>query len=241
MTTKGGTDNYGVIYSFDVTSNTYTDIHNFDSLHGSLPYGGLVQADNGKLYGMTTFGGTNNMGTLFSYDISNNTFVDLVDFNGTNGALPQRSLYKGYNGKLFGTTRNGGTYDYGVLFNYDINTNMMNTILNLDSAIYGGHPDGDFVESNPYFYSGISYFNAIQSISIYPNPNNGNFTLSYHLSSPNNELKITDVLGRTVYTYNIAQQEGTQTIDVSTLSNGVYFYKISNEKETTSGKFVILR
>ena len=76
------------------------------------------------------------------------------------------------------------------------------------------------------------------NFSIYPNPNNGIFTLFYHLSSSNNELQIIDVLGRTVYTYIIQQTEGTETIDVSTLSNGVYFYQVTNNKETLRGKFV---
>jgi hypothetical protein len=79
----------------------------------------------------------------------------------------------------------------------------------------------------------------INQLNVYPNPNNGTFTLYYNLSSPNAELKINDVLGRTVYKQNIIGKEGKQTIDASILSNGIYFYQIRNDKETFQGKFVV--
>ncbi len=46
----------------------FTKKIDFDGLNnGSNPYGSLIEADNGKLYGMTKFGGTGN-GVLFEYD-----------------------------------------------------------------------------------------------------------------------------------------------------------------------------
>lgn len=77
------------------------------------------------------------------------------------------------------------------------------------------------------------------TISLYPNPNNGTFTLSYsQIQTPNSQFRIEDVLGRTVYTHYIYSIEGKETIDVSGLSNGVYFYQLINNKETMRGKFV---
>jgi hypothetical protein len=64
------------------------------------------------------------------------------------------------------------------------------------------------------------------SALIYPNPNDGSFTISYHLSSLGNELLIKDIFGRTVYSSIITSQEGTQSINVSSLSNGIYYWEI---------------
>jgi hypothetical protein len=69
------------------------------------------------------------------------------------------------------------------------------------------------------------------AISLYPNPNNGAFTFSYHLNQsgiPNSELLITDVTGRTLYSYSINNLEGQETLTLP-LSNGIYFWQLLNE------------
>jgi len=77
------------------------------------------------------------------------------------------------------------------------------------------------------------------NLSIYPNPTSGTFTLSYNSQLPilNSQLKIYDVLGQQVYTQAITNPNKT-TINVSQLSNGVYFYQLINNTETYRGKFV---
>ena len=52
------------------------------------PAGGLVQAANGKYYGVTSHGGTGVWGTIFSYDASANTQANLYNFNRANGSSP---------------------------------------------------------------------------------------------------------------------------------------------------------
>lgn len=44
------------------------------------------------------------------------TFTTLVNFDGSNGALPQGSLVQGTDGNLYGTTVHGGTPGYGTIF-----------------------------------------------------------------------------------------------------------------------------
>ena len=67
---NGGAQFDGVIFAFDPATTSYTLLHNFDDIiYGKSPYGKLLQASNGKLYGMTREGGTNGDGVLFEYDI----------------------------------------------------------------------------------------------------------------------------------------------------------------------------
>jgi len=77
-----------VIFSFDPSTLTYTKVRNFDATDGGFFYGNLMQASDGKLYGMSNRAGINAAGTIFSYDPSTDTFAKLQDFNGTNGANP---------------------------------------------------------------------------------------------------------------------------------------------------------
>jgi YVTN family beta-propeller protein len=74
------------------------------------------------------------------------------------------------------------------------------------------------------------------AISVYPNPATNSLTLNSQLSILNSQLLITDVFGRTVCHQSITNSQ--TTIDISQLSNGVYFYQVIGGKETVRGKFV---
>ena len=43
--------------------------------------GSLIQASDGKLYGMTSHGGSNGYGVIFSFDPSTSTYTKLKDFD----------------------------------------------------------------------------------------------------------------------------------------------------------------
>jgi len=47
-----------------------------------------MQASNGKLYGMTSSGGSNNSGVLFEFDPATGTYTKKLDFDGSNGSRP---------------------------------------------------------------------------------------------------------------------------------------------------------
>ncbi len=92
--------------------------------------------------------------------------------------------------------------------------------------------------------TGINSLANQSNISLYPNPNAGTFTISCVLKqqAKEAELKITDVLGRIVYTSSIAVNNGSVT-EKLTLDNsiaaGVYFMKISTGTESNVLRFVI--
>ena len=85
MTTEGGTNNYGTIFSEPVDGGTPTALYNFDNTHGSYPYGSLTLSGS-TLYGMTCGGGTNGYGTIFSEPVGGGTPTVLYNFDATHGA-----------------------------------------------------------------------------------------------------------------------------------------------------------
>ncbi len=126
MTTYGGTYNGGIIYEFDLKTNSYSVLHTFDrplSGDGSNPMGGLIQASNGKLYG-TANGGSKGGGVLFEMDIDSKKYLKLHDFETQTGKGPANYLIEAGNKKLIGVASDGGSNDNGVIFEFDIVTNQ---------------------------------------------------------------------------------------------------------------------
>ena len=80
--------------------------------------------------------------------------------------------------------------------------------------------------------------NKNSQIYIYPNPNNGNFTISLKESTKNiHSIEITDILGSTVY-----KKEKIQTnainIDISNQPKGIYFIKASTKDKVFTNKII---
>ena len=76
-----GLHDIGVLFQYDPITNITTDKIYFDSVpSGAKPCGSLIQASDGKLYGMTSQGGVNNIGVIFRYDPVTGAFTKLVDF-----------------------------------------------------------------------------------------------------------------------------------------------------------------
>jgi uncharacterized repeat protein (TIGR03803 family) len=92
-----------------------------------------VEAPNGKLYGLTTQGGTSDKGTVFEYDPVTFDYAVKYSFTGTKGATPYGSLALSYNGKLYGMTSKGGGSDLGVLFEYNF-VDSVKVKFNFDGA-----------------------------------------------------------------------------------------------------------
>jgi uncharacterized repeat protein (TIGR03803 family) len=94
MTEMGGSKNDGVLFSYNVNTNSYKIVFSFDSLNGMYPDGCNLIEDtiNKILYGMTTYGGKYNDGVIFSYNIITGKDSVLLNFDGTNGAIPSGTL-----------------------------------------------------------------------------------------------------------------------------------------------------
>ena len=89
---------------------------------------------------------------------------------------------------------------------------------------------------------GINDLTQNNTVSLYPNPGNGNFTLNYELSLPEAVFNLCDVAGKTVYTFAISNKAGVKSFDLSSLSNGIYFWNISHKSATINhGKVSIIK
>jgi len=75
-------------------------------------------------------------------------------------------------------------------------------------------------------------------ISVYPNPNNGQFTIVSSASSGISMVEIYNVLGEKVYTTSLnSNKGGTSSININNQPNGIYLYRvISNDNGSLVGE-----
>jgi uncharacterized repeat protein (TIGR03803 family) len=159
-----------LFFSYNPSSSTYTKLKNFGGTDGANPYGNLVQATNGKLYGVTYGGGNNNSGVIFSFDPSSSTYSKLMDFGGANGAYPYGGLVQASDGKLYGMTNGGGSNSYGVIFSYNPSTSTYIKLMDFGGA-NGARPNGNLMQANDGKLYGLTTIGG--KYMYYNNYNNG--------------------------------------------------------------------
>lgn len=154
LTSSGAAAFGGIIFSYDIQEDTLILLKELNQFRVRSPEGDLLEASNGKLYGMSRSGGTNNAGTIFEYDIALDTIVRLHDFDDNNGASPKGSLIQVGSDKLIGMTTFGGPNNHGVIFEYDFIDDSYTKLYDLDSTNSGRHPSGSLVEAdNGFLYA----------------------------------------------------------------------------------------
>lgn len=121
---------YGTVFKISpagklTTLYTFCNLTNSNGscLDGALPWGGLVQAANGTLYGTTYDGGTgfnNKGGTVFDLTPSGKltTLYSFCHVGTTclDGGYPYAGLIHATNGRFYGVTRYGGDNQWGTVF-----------------------------------------------------------------------------------------------------------------------------
>ena len=85
--------------------------------------------------------------------------------------------------------------------------------------------------------------NSNPVFKLYPNPNNGNMTLSYSINAGDvASFELYDFTGRKLNSYNLSSGSNTLTISENKLSNGIYFYNIIiNNVIAITDKLVIIK
>ncbi len=148
MTYKGGDNNSGVLFSFDNTSNTYTKLNDFDGTNGADPFGSLVQTADGKIYGMTSDGGSLNAGVIFSYDPNSSGYNKIKDFTCTDGKSPYSNMVMANDGKFYGTTFEGGVNNSGVIFSFDPSSDAYTKLKDFGTNVKGQGPSGSLLRAS---------------------------------------------------------------------------------------------
>lgn len=98
-TSSGGIHDSGTLFKYTIPLDTEIVLYNFggSDSNGYSPFGDLIQASDGLLYGCTNgnppfVSGFNNWGTIFSYDTATHNLRTRYYYNDTNGSYPYGDL-----------------------------------------------------------------------------------------------------------------------------------------------------
>jgi uncharacterized repeat protein (TIGR03803 family) len=119
---SGGNTNSGTFFKI-TEAGAFTTLYNFCSKQyctdGSLPCATLMQGSNGNLYGTTSLGGADYLGSVFEITTAGG-LTTLHSFKGKDGKFPYGGLVQTSNGDLYGVTyeggSSGGVFGYGTVF-----------------------------------------------------------------------------------------------------------------------------
>ena len=160
--------------------------------------------------------------------------------NGTNAAPVSCDSVKiliSYNGgitysTLLGSTPNDGTE---LITAPTVTASILTCRIKVESKgnIFYDVSNNNFEISISVGLNSLSKNNPI-GLSVWPNPfsNQLNFAVGNLKIESNTEVKVMDVLGKTISQYSYTNKtELNETIDLSNLSNGVYFLKVTNNNK----------
>jgi uncharacterized repeat protein (TIGR03803 family) len=138
-----------------------TVLHAFNGFDGWGPCG-ILQARDGCFYGTAALGGpafsphvsNNGNGTVFRL-AARGQFAVLDHFRGDNGSRPLASLLQARDGRLYGTTFDGGATGGGTAFRLTA-TGALETIVHFRLP-YHSSPYGGLVEGDDGHFYGVTY------------------------------------------------------------------------------------
>ncbi len=157
-TLSGGTYNNGTVFALNSGTGKTSVLYNFTGgADGAQPYGPVIGDGAGNLYGTTTVGGSNNVGVVFKLDIASRQETVLHTFSSVDGANPYAGLVRDSAGNLYGTTVNGGAFNFGTVFELDTTGNLI-TLHSFTGGKDGAYPQPGLVrDSKGNLYGAASY------------------------------------------------------------------------------------
>jgi uncharacterized repeat protein (TIGR03803 family) len=157
---NGGSKGWGTVFKM-TPDGALTTLHSFclktNCLDGASPYGGLVQATDGNLYGLTEQGGTPGSGTVFRITPEGEfTVIHDYCFGEQCGYSPRGNLIQATDGRLYGTTSSGGFNSGGTVFR--IGRGGAFASLGLQNASGGGGPMAGLLQASDGRFYGTTLY-----------------------------------------------------------------------------------
>jgi uncharacterized repeat protein (TIGR03803 family) len=170
-TSVGGVNGRGTIFRIGTDGSGFQLQHVFAALPdssspqanvgGASPLAGLTDGKDGRFYGVASGGGTNGIGTIFSFDPVGRLFSVMHNFEDANGDTPAGAMILGLDTRLYGTTAFGGTTSngskstFGTIFSIARDGTGFSKLHSFDNS-QGSNPRGRLLQTNATTLIGVA-------------------------------------------------------------------------------------
>jgi uncharacterized repeat protein (TIGR03803 family) len=164
MTENGGAGGAGTVFQVRPDGSNFALVHSFSQrvpgladANGGYAHGSLFQSGS-TFYGMTSSGGSQNLGVLFAVGSDGANYHVIHDFaGGPNGSTPYfDSSVIGLGATLYGMTEAGGLSDRGTVFKVGTDGNGFSVLHSFSSDGNGANPWGSLIQQGSILY-GMTY------------------------------------------------------------------------------------
>lgn len=180
----GGTT-HGTLFKLQTDGSGFTTLHTFSNTDGRYSASTLLQGADGALYGTTTGGGNNSLGTVFKIQLDGSGFTTLHHFSYSFGSSPEGNLIQGIDGALYGVTRTGGANGDGTIYKLQPDGTGFQKIFDFDHFVNGLNPYAGVIQGNDGTLYGAAYGGANNRGTVYKlQPDGSDFTSLHHFELP---------------------------------------------------------
>jgi len=136
-----------VVFKLD-TAGQETVLYSFTGgADGSRPSSGVIRDAAGNFYGTTSAGDSANQGVVYKVNAAGHETVLYSFTGGADGAEPSYGVIRDSGGNLYGTTYQGGTANFGVV--YKVDTGGQETVLySFSGGADGGYPTSGVIRDS---------------------------------------------------------------------------------------------
>ncbi|MEI7597138.1 MAG: proprotein convertase P-domain-containing protein [Bacteroidota bacterium] len=209
--------------SYEFFINTISQ--NISSTTNTLTNSSLQNGDVIKVNG--TFDGCT--GTSSNITVTVNTPID-VNLTENNGTLTSSAIFGNHwynvnSGVINGQTNQSLTPTQSGLY-YSVVTDINGCTINSDTI-------------NFVYVSTETISTKINTV-VFPNPNDGRFTLNLATLEKTNTLELKNIQGQLIFSKTISVYSNyNELFDFSNLAKGIYYLKVSNRNDTSISKIII--
>ena len=156
-TCNGGSDDFGTVFKFAPSSNTFTHVAEFNARNriGQAPETQLAADGEGCFWGTTSYGGQKGHGSIYKVNASTGELTSAVAFTGMEGSAqggPARGdMLPDGAGGFFGACDFGGDSMLGIIYHLDVKTGAYTVLKDIaDTApnAEGSDPRGTLVSDS---------------------------------------------------------------------------------------------
>ncbi len=98
----GGASSYGGVFRINTDGTGYELLHSFSNTDGSNPMTPPIIANDGKLYGGATNGGSQSAGTIYRMDLNGSNFAVIKHLTSSDVQYPQFGIIQASDGLVYG-------------------------------------------------------------------------------------------------------------------------------------------